>query len=64
MENKLIHRMNVNGNLAVLDVNSGAVHLIDQMVYDMLGVFDGENDSQVLEALQDKYDKAEMEEVL
>ena len=37
MENQLIHRMKVNGDMAVLDVNSGAVHLIDEMVYDVLG---------------------------
>ena len=31
MENQLIHRMKVNDDMAVLDINSGAVHLIDKV---------------------------------
>ena len=51
MENELIHRMKVNGDMAVLDVNSGAVHLIDKPVYDVLGVFTGHNDEETIAAL-------------
>ena len=58
MENRLIHRMEVNGDMAVLDVNSGAVHLIDKPVYDVLGVFDGTNDEETVVALKDTYDEA------
>ena len=64
MENQLIHRMKVNGDMAVLDVNSGAVHLIDEMVYDVLGVFDGKNDEETVSALKNKYDESELVEVL
>ena len=48
----LIHRINMNGHLAVLDINSGAVHLIDETVYDILGVYDGSNDDETIEELK------------
>jgi uncharacterized protein len=64
MENRLIHRMKVNDDMAVLDVNSGAVHLIDKPVYDVLGVFDGMNDEETVAALKDTYDEAELREIL
>ena len=64
MENQLIHRMKVNGDMAVLDVNSGAVHLVDQIGYDVLGVFDGHNDEETVSALADTYSEAELREVI
>ena len=30
----LIHKMRLDDNMAVLDVNSGAVHLVDDVIYD------------------------------
>ena len=32
----LIHRMPLDDHYVVLDVNSGAVHIIDNMIYDIL----------------------------
>ena len=32
----LIHKMRLDDNMAVLDVNSGAVHLVDEVIYDLL----------------------------
>ena len=40
----LIHKMRLDEYMAVLDVNSGAVHLVDDVIYDLLDVFDGTND--------------------
>ena len=40
----LIHKMKLDDNMAVLDINSGAVHLVDEIIYDVLDVFNGEND--------------------
>lgn len=37
----LIHRMHLDDHYVVLDVNSGAVHIIDKMIYDILGFYDG-----------------------
>ena len=39
----LIHRMHLDDHYVVLDVNSGAVHIIDKMIYDILGFYDGNN---------------------
>ena len=64
MENKLIHRMKVNEDLAVLDVNSGAVHLLDQATYDVLGIFNGNNDEETVAALKDSYEETELREIL
>ena len=38
----LIHKMRLDEYMAVLDVNSGAVHLVDDVIYDLLDVFDGQ----------------------
>ena len=32
----LIHKMRLDEYMAVLDVNSGAVHLVDDVIYDCL----------------------------
>ena len=32
----LIHKMRLDEYMAVLDVNSGAVHLVDDVIYDLL----------------------------
>ena len=63
MENPLIHRMKVNDDMAVLDINSGAVHLIDQAVYDVLGLFNGTNEEETISALQDSYEVSELKEI-
>ena len=64
LTHELIHRMELNGTYAVLDVNSGAVHLVDRMTYDLLGVFDGTNDEAAVAALAGQYDMAELRELL
>ena len=38
-----IHKMRLDDNMAVLDVNSGAVHLVDDVIYDLLDYYDGSN---------------------
>lgn len=60
----MIHRMKLDDNYAVLDVNSGAVHLVDAMIYDLLETYDGSNDEVVLKKYDDKYPKADIQEAL
>ena len=36
----MIHRYKNNGYNIVLDVNSGSVHVVDEIVYDMVGLLD------------------------
>ena len=59
-----IHKFEQNGEYILLDINSGAVHVIDKMIYDMMDIFDGENDGEVLEKLSGSYPKADLEEAL
>ncbi|MDF2500657.1 MAG: anaerobic sulfatase-maturating enzyme [Anaerosporomusa subterranea] len=59
-----IHLFAQNGMYILLDVNSGAVHTIDEMVYTIMQIFDGKNDEQVLAVLGEKYDQAELQEAL
>lgn len=59
-----IHRFSQNGLYIVLDVNSGAVHVVDQPAYEVLGVFDGGNDEEVWAAFDGVYDAATLAEVM
>lgn len=60
----LIHKMRLDEYMAVLDVNSGAVHLVDDVIYDLLDVFDGTNDDEVIAALQTSYPEKDLREAL
>lgn len=60
----LIHKMRLDDNMAVLDVNSGAVHLVDEMIYDLLDVFDGNNDEETIAAFKNKYPETDMREAI
>ena len=51
----LIHKMRLDENMAVLDVNSGAVHLVDEVIYDLLDYYNGSNGEEAVAALNDKY---------
>ena len=45
-------------------VNSGAVHLVDDLIYDLLDVFNGENGEEAINAMKDRYDEAELREAV
>jgi len=46
------HKFKQNGMHILVDVNSGAVHVIDEMIYDMMDDFDGTNDEAVVARLR------------
>ncbi len=60
----MFHRFQQNGMNIVLDVNSGIVHVTDDMTYDILGVYDGTNAAAVHTAFDEKYGKEEVDDVL
>ena len=60
----MIHKFKQNGMDIVLDVNSGIVHVVDDMTYDVLDYYKGDNREDVLKALDGKYDPAELGEVM
>ena len=58
----LIHKFKQGENYYVLDVNSGAVHIVDQLVYDILEDDKIKPKVEVLEELKDKYNSEELSE--
>ena len=59
-----IHKFEQGGHYILLDINSGAVHVIDKMIYDMMDTFDGTNDEAVVAVLKDVYPEADLREAL
>ena len=73
----MIHQYQNNGYSIVLDVNSGCVHVVDQMCYDLIACLDRSNPEQtkdtlaldstwnmVKEELGQMYDETELREAL
>lgn len=65
----MIHQYKNNGYDIVLDVNSGSVHLVDDLAYDVIAVYDRCADKKqvkdaVLDQLSSKYSKEELLEVM
>lgn len=60
----LIHKMRLDDHMAVLDVNSGAVHLVDDVIYDLLDYYNGSNDDEAVAALKDRYREEDLRDAL
>ncbi len=60
----MIHKFKQGDDYILLDVESGAVHLVDELTFEILDDFDGTNDAQVVDKLKSKYPAEEISEVL
>lgn len=58
----LVHKFKQGNDYFVLDVNSGAVHLIDELVYDILDDDKLKDKEEVISNLKDKYEISELSE--
>lgn len=58
----LVHKYIKNGIPIVLDVNSGAVHVVDRLVFDILDYYPVENPETIKKKLESKYGREEIEE--
>ncbi len=38
-----------------MDVNSGSVHVVDDMVYDIIALYENNSEDKIIEELKDKY---------
>ena len=57
----MIHQYKNNGYNMVLDVNSGSVHVVDDVTYDVLSLLDqGKQEEEIQEALKDRYPAQEI----
>jgi uncharacterized protein len=64
-ESGVIHQYKNNGYNIVLDVNSGSVHVVDELVYDVIALLDaGKSEAETAEALQEKYAAEEIAEAI
>ena len=60
----MIHKFKQNEDFILLDVSSGAVHIIDELIFDILDIFTSKNDDEVIFKLGEKYNPAEISEAL
>lgn len=63
-EQKVIHQYKNNGYNIVLDVNSGSVHVVDDVVYDVIPLFEEKNREEISDCLKDIYAKEEIQEAI
>ena len=59
----MVHQYKNNGYNIVLDVNSGAIHVVDDATYDVIALYEAEDRGTIIEKLKDKYSKEELDEV-
>lgn len=60
----MIHKYKMNGLNIVLDVNSGSVHVVEDIVYDILDMMIDPTDTGIIKKLEDKYDSQDIKEAM
>lgn len=60
----MIHKFSFDKDYIVLDVNSGAVHAVDAITWDVLDLYENHTWEEILVCLQGKYQSEELYEVL
>ena len=60
----MIHQYKNNGYNIVLDVNSGSVHVVDDLVYDIIALYEEHSPQEITAMLCGKYEKDEILEAL
>ncbi|MDD6242670.1 MAG: thioether cross-link-forming SCIFF peptide maturase [Roseburia hominis] len=60
----MVHQYKNNGYDIVLDVNSGAIHVVDDVTYDVIALYEGHTREEIVNSLRDRYPETEVEEAL
>ena len=47
-----------------MDVNSGAVHIVDDIVYDIISLYEGRKEEEIIKELESKYEVSDIKEAL
>ncbi|MGM9643742.1 MAG: thioether cross-link-forming SCIFF peptide maturase [Eubacteriales bacterium] len=55
----MVHQYKLGGYNIVLDICSGSVHAVDEVAYDMIGMFEEKEKSEVISAVAQKYEGRE-----
>ncbi len=56
----MVHQYKSNGYSIVLDVNSGAVHVVDDIAYDVISLYKEKTKEQIVDMLSDSYSRDEI----
>lgn len=51
----MVHRYKNNGYNIVLDSNSGSVHVVDEVAYDIIGMYEEKSPDEIVETILEKY---------
>lgn len=51
----MVHQYKSNGYNIVLDVNSGMIHVVDDLAYDIIGMFENNSEGNIVSAMVEKY---------
>ena len=62
-EKTMIHQYKLGGYNIVLDVCSGAVHVVDEVAYDIISLFESNQKEEILAAMAEKYPALSAEEL-
>ena len=60
----MVHQYKNNGYNIVLDVNSGAIHVVDDISYDVIELFESCTAEEIVNKLQEKYAAEEIKEAI
>ncbi|MDD4716342.1 MAG: thioether cross-link-forming SCIFF peptide maturase [Oscillospiraceae bacterium] len=51
----MIHQYKMNGYNIVIDGNSGSIHAVDDLAYDLIGLFEAKTEDEIVAELGEKY---------
>lgn len=60
----MIHQYKSNGYNIVMDVDSGAVHVVDDVTYDVISLYEEKSADEIVNLLCDRYNKTDIEEAI
>ncbi|MBR5337533.1 MAG: thioether cross-link-forming SCIFF peptide maturase [Lachnospiraceae bacterium] len=60
----MVHQFKNNGYNIVLDVNSGSVHVVDDLVFDIIPVFKEHDEEYIVSRLGERYSREEIKEAI
>ena len=58
----MVHQYKNNGYNIVMDINSGAIHVVDDVVYDIIALYEDHDKAVIMDMLSSKYPVKDMEE--
>jgi len=60
----MVHQYKLNGYNIVLDVDSGSIHLVDDLVYEIVSLYEKSDCDGIVHALSDRFDHDDIRSAL